>query len=316
MFEPVDDVEPAFLATADGQQVYYEVFGNPHGIPLVFLHGGPGSGASVHQRRLFDPDLFRAVIVDQRGCGRSRPLAEKDDASAGFNTTALLIEDLEAIRDALGVEAWVLAGFSWGSTLAFAYALAHPTRCRGLLAALVTTGSADEVRWLTEGVGRIFPREHERLVGAIPSDLAHLSCVDAYAEMLWGSDRERREAAAREWCRWEDAHVSLTPGHRPSARFEDPAFRLRFARLVTHYWRHACFLGEDEVLRRAGELEGTAVELVHGRYDVSSPLATAWRLHRAIASSTLTVLGESGHGDGDDFAPAVIAALARLATRP
>lgn len=311
MFAPVDEVRVGHLATADGHLVYYEAFGNPRGVPLVFLHGGPGSGASVNQRRLFDPDLFRVVIVDQRGSGRSRPRAEDDDASWSTNTTALLIEDLEAIREALGIGAWLLAGFSWGSTLAFAYALAHPARCRGVVAALVTTGSAREVRWLTEDVGRVFPREYERFVGAIPEDLAHLSNVDAYAEMLWGADVARREEAALEWCRWEDAHVSLAPGYRPSPRYDDPAFRLRFSRLVTHYWRHACFLGEDEILRRAPELDGLPVSLVHGRFDVSSPLETAWRLHHSIASSELAVLGESGHGDGDDFVPAVLAALER-----
>lgn len=311
MFEPVHAVQAASLATADGQHVYYEVFGNPRGIPLVFLHGGPGSGASVNQRRLFDPEVFRVVIVDQRGCGRSRPLAEEDDASGSLNTTPLLIEDLEAIREALGVDAWVLVGFSWGTTLAFAYALAHPERCRGIVAGLVTTGSAREVRWLTYDVGRIFPREYERFVGAIPGDLAHLSPVDAYASMLWGAGEERRGLAAREWCRWEDAHVSLAPGHRPNPRYDDPAFRLRFARLVTHYWRHDCFLGEDEILRRAGELDGMPVSLIHGRFDVSSPLETAWRLHRSLPSSELVVLGESGHGDGDDFVPAVLASLAR-----
>jgi proline iminopeptidase len=179
------------------------------------------------------------------------------------------------------------------------------------VAALVTTGSAREVRWLTEDVGRLFPRECDRFVGAIPDELRSLAPVDAYAEMLWGPEVAWRETAALEWCRWEDAHVSLAPGHRSSPRYDDPAFRLRFARLVTHYWRHACFLGEDEILRRAGELDGLPVSLIHGRHDVSSPLETAWLLHRSIPSSELVVLGESGHGDGEDFVPAVIASLGR-----
>jgi proline iminopeptidase len=312
VFPPVDAVDAETLVTADGHLVYYESFGNPDGVPIVFLHGGPGSGASVNQRRLLDPALFRAVIVDQRGTGRSRPLASDPGASRDTNTTQLLISDLEAIREHLGIERWVLAGFSWGTTLGLAYALAHRDRCRGLLLALVTTTSAREVRWITRDVGEIFPREYERFVAFIPDALRALPNVTAYAEMLWGSDVELAERAAVEWCRWEDAHVSLAPGHRPNPRYEDPEFRLRFARLVTHYWSHAAFVEEDALLLGSAELSGLPVILVHGRFDVSSPLSTAWRLHHAIDTSELHILDESGHGDGSDFMPTVLAALDRL----
>ena len=312
---PVATVQSYILETSDGHRVYYEAFGNPLGVPIVYLHGGPGSGASVNQRRLFDPDLFHVVMVDQRGSGRSRPLASEPDAVAATNTTQLLIEDLEAIRESLGFEDWLLAGFSWGTTLALAYAQAHPSRCRGLLAALVTTTSADEVRWITRDVGAIFPREYERFVTFIPEHLRDRPNVDAYAEMLWGDDASLEADAAVEWCRWEDAHVSLAPGHVSNARFEDPEFQLRFARLVTHYWRHAAFLGENELLRNASVLDGKPITLIHGRFDVSSPLATAWSLHRSISSSELIVLEESGHGDGDDFMPTVLGALQRLGRR-
>lgn len=188
MFPPVEAVQSSLLETSDGHSVYYEVFGNPLGVPIVFLHGGPGTGASVNQRRIFDPDVFHVVIVDQRGSGRSRPLASALDASPTTNTTQHLLHDLEAIRLILGLEDWLVAGFSWGTTLGLAYAQAYPSRCRGLLAALVTTTSAGEVRWITQDVGVIFPREYERFMNFIPEELRTLSNVDAYAEMLWGSD--------------------------------------------------------------------------------------------------------------------------------
>lgn len=307
------NVQTHTLHTTDGHDVYFEEFGNRRGVPLVLLHGGPGSGTSVNQRPFFDPALFRVVFVDQRGSGRSRPLAEEAGADPTTNTTHHLISDLEAIRERLAIDAWVLAGFSWGTTLALAYAESHPERCRGVMAALVTTTSAREVAWITDGVGVIFPREYERFVSHIPPALRQFRNVDAYATMLWGPDPDVAAAAAREWCAWEDAHVSLAPGHRPNPRFEDPAFRLRFARLVTHYWRHAAFLSEDQILRDAAILEGLPIHFIHGRFDVSSPLATAWHLHRAIASSELHVLDESGHGDGADFRPTCQDALRELA---
>lgn len=315
MFAPVETVSPRRLETSDGHSIYYETVGNPRGTPLLFLHGGPGSGTTVNQRRLFDPGLFWTVFVDQRGSGRSRPLADSPEADPATNTTHHLLADLEAIREELGLESWHVAGFSWGSTLALAYAQRHPSRCRGLLAALVTTTSADEVRWITRDVGVMFPREYERFVNFIPDRLRTWSNVDAYAEMLWGPDDVLARDAAVEWCRWEDAHLSLAPGHEPNPRFDDPEFRLRFARLVTHYWRHAAFLDEDQLLREAPVLDGLPVTLIHGRFDVSSPLVTAWRLHRAIPSSELFILEESGHGDGADFLPTVVRELGRLGRR-
>jgi proline iminopeptidase len=303
------------LTTADGHDVYFETFGNESGVPLLFLHGGPGSGCSVNQRRFFDGDTFRSVFIDQRGCGRSRPLAETvTDPST--NTTQHLIADCEAIRERLGIDRWVVAGFSWGTTLALAYAQAHPERCRGVMAALVTTTSAREVRWLTTDVGCLFPAEYEQFTTFIPAHLRHLSNVEAYGEMLWGPDADEQAAAAREWCLWEDTHVSLAPGHAHNDRYDDPVFRLRFARLVTHYWRHAAFLDDEQLIRHASTLEGIPISLIHGRYDVSSPIETAWRLHQAIGSSELLILDESGHGDGSDFRPTCQGALQRLAQAP
>lgn len=310
MIEPYDS---GMLNVSDEHEVYWECCGNPGGKPALYLHGGPGSGCTPGQRRLFDPDVYRAVLFDQRGSGRSRPLASEPNADLRTNTTQHLIADIEALRRHLDVENWTVLGMSWGTTLGLAYAQACPRRVNALVLALVTTTSRREVEWITRDVGRIFPREWDRFVGAVPDSRRHMPLVDAYATLLSDDDPGVREHAAREWCAWEDAHVSLAPGHRPNPRFEDPEFRLRFARLVTHYWRHAAFLEEDQLLRDAALLDGIPGVLIHGRYDVSSPLETALRLSQRWATGELHVLDDAGHGGGS-FLVVIGAALARFAT--
>jgi len=281
--------------------------------PRHFLHGGPGSGCSAGQRHFFDPGLYRAVLFDQRGSGRSRPLASSPDADLSTNTTAHLIADIEMLRVMLGVDRWTVLGLSWGTTLGLAYAEAHPQRVRAMVLGFVTTTSRREVQWITEDVARIFPREWDRFANAVPDHLRHLSLVDAYAAMLSDGDPAVRDQAASEWCAWEDAHVSLTPGHVPNPRFQDPDFRLLFARLVTHYWRHAAFLEEDQLIRDAPKLNGIPGVLIHGRYDVSSPPVTAWRLSRQWTTSRLHILDDAGHGGGNEFTPLVLGALKEFA---
>jgi proline iminopeptidase len=281
------------------------------GVLAQVLHGGPGTGCSAGQRRFFDPELYRIVLFDQRGCGRSQPDAA--GADLGTNTTGHLIADIEALREMLHVDRWTILGLSWGTTLGLAYAQTHPDRVRALVLGLVTTTSRREVQWITEGVGRIFPREWDRFAGAIPGQLRHMRLVDAYAHLLADPGANVREAAARAWCAWEDAHVSLAPGHTPNPRFDDPAFRLRFARLVTHYWRHAAFLEDDQLIRGAASLNGIPGVLIHGRYDVSSPLETAWGLSKRWTSARLHVLEDVGHGSGESFSPRVVGALNEFA---
>ena len=294
-------------------RVYWECCGNPNGTPALFLHGGPGSGCSTGQRRFFDPERYCAVLFDQRGCGRSRPLASASDADLGTNTTRHLIADIEALREMLRVDRWTVLGLSWGTTLGLAYAHAYPDRVRALVLGLVTTTSRPEVQWITEGVGRIFPQEWDKFASGVPVRLRHMRLVDAYATLLADTDPTVRENAARAWCAWEDAHVSLAPGHAPDPRFDDAAFRLRFARLVTHYWRHAAFLEDDQLIRDAAILNGIPGVLIHGRYDVSSPLDTAWRLSKAWTTSRLHVLDDAGHGGGETFLPLVVGALNEFA---
>ena len=312
-FPPIAPYASGMLDVGDGHEIYWECCGNPDGKPALFLHGGPGSGCSVNQRRFFDPERYRAVLFDQRGCGRSRPLAGEPGADLSANTTHHLIADIEALRRLLDVDRWTILGVSWGTTLALAYAETHPQRVHALLLGFVTNTTRREVEWITHDVGRIFPREWDRFAAAVPEELRHLPLVDAYAEMLFDPDPAVREHAAREWCAWEDAHVSLTPGHQPSPRYQDPEFRLRFARLVTHYWRHAAFLEEDQLIRNAPVLDGIPGFLIAGRYDVSGPLETAWRMSKRWTTGELHILDDAGHGGGDTFTPLVIDALARFA---
>ena len=314
-FPPIEPYDSGMLDVGDGHRVYWECCGNPDGKPALYLHGGPGSGCTPGQRRFFDPEAYRAVLFDQRGSGRSRPLASEPDADLSVNTTAHLIADIEALRRHHGVDSWTVLGLSWGTTLGLAYAQTHPDRVNALVLGAVTTTSRREVEWITRDVGRIFPREWDRFAGAVPERLQHLPLVDAYAELLLDRDPAVRDHAAREWCAWEDAHVSLTPGHKPNPRYEDPEFRLRFARLVTHYWRHAAFLDEDQLLRDAATLDGIPGALVHGLHDVSSPLETAWRLSRSWATSRLHVVADAGHGGGDTFLAPILGALAGFSRR-
>ncbi len=312
-FPIVEPFRTGMLEVGDGHSIYWECCGNPSGIPALFLHGGPGAGCSPGQRRFFDPDRFCAVLFDQRGSGRSRPLASSPSVDLATNTTGHLISDIEALRTMLAIERWTILGLSWGTTLGLAYAQRHVARVRAMVLGLVATTSRREVQWLTEDVSRIFPREWHEFIDAIPIELRALRPVDAYATMLACPDAAVRHQAARAWCKWEDAHVSLTPGHAPSPLFDDADFRLRFARLVTHYWRNAAFLEEEQLIRDAPLLNGIPGVLIHGRYDVSIPAETAWRLSRCWSTSRLHILEDAGHGGGTQFMPLILDALYEFA---
>ncbi|MEM9562150.1 MAG: prolyl aminopeptidase [Actinomycetota bacterium] len=300
------------LDVGDGHAVYWETVGRDDGVPVVYLHGGPGGGASPGIRRWFDPDVFLAVLFDQRGCGRSRPLAEEPDHDLSVQTTDHLIADLEALRSHLGVERWLVLGLSWGSTLALAYAQAHPDTVRGLVLGAVTTTSPEEVSWITTEVGAIFPEAWDEFAANVPAGLRDRPLVDAYGELLTDPDPAVVEAAALAWCRWEDVHVSLTPGYQSNPRFDDPAFRVRFAKLVTHYWRHHGFRSDRPLLAGAADLGDLPGVLIHGRLDVSGPLRTPWELAKVWPGAELTVMEDGGHG-GAELPKLCADALVRLA---
>ena len=200
-YPAAEPYETGRLGVGDGHTLYWETVGNPEGTPAVYLHGGPGSGCSLGARRNFDPDAYRAVLFDQRGCGRSRPLASEPDADLSTNTTDYLIADLEQLRKHLEIERWVVVGVSWGVTLGLVYAERYPERIIGLVLGAVTNGSRREVAWLTRDMGRIFPHEWERFAAAVPEAERGGDLSAAYARLLASSDPEVREHAALEWCR-------------------------------------------------------------------------------------------------------------------
>ncbi|SDJ20405.1 proline iminopeptidase [Lentzea albidocapillata subsp. violacea] len=304
--------ETGMLEVGDGHSLYWEVLGNPQGKPAVALHGGPGSGSSPRMRTLFDPDRYRVVLFDQRNAGRSTPPATDPVVDLSANTTQHLIADIEALRVHLGIERWLVEGGSWGVTLALAYAQAHPQRVTELVLAAVTDGTRRDTDWITRDMGRVFPREWERFRDGVPAGERDGDLAAAYSRLLHDPDPEVRATAAHEWCLWEDTHMSLAPDAEPFLSVAEPAFQLAFSRLVTHYWSHGCFLEEGQVLRDIKLLHGIPAVLIHGRYDVSAPLGTAWALHRAWPGSELVVLGDTGHGGGSMTA-AIIAATDRFA---
>lgn len=310
----VDPYDSGVLEVTDGHRLYWETVGTPTGTPAVYLHGGPGSGATPGARGYFDPTAFRAVLFDQRGCGRSRPLADSPDTDLSTNTTAHLVADIERLREHLGIERWVVVGVSWGVTLALAYAQEHPDRVLAMALGAVTSGSRVEIEWITRSMRRVFPREWERFVEPLPATDRDGNIAAAYARLLGDPDPAVREHAAERWCEWEDTHVSLVPGWSPSARYRDPFFRSVFARLVTHYWGNDCFLPDGLILDRMPVLAHIPAVLVHGRYDVSSPLDTAWELSRRWPGSRLVVLDDAGHGGGS-FVDHLVAAIDSFAER-
>jgi proline iminopeptidase len=314
VYPEIEPYERGALAVGDGHVLYWESCGNPGGKPAVVLHGGPGSGCSPGFRRYFDPAAYRVVLFDQRGCGRSRPHASDPAVDLATNTTAHLLEDIERVRTHLGVDRWLVFGGSWGTTLGLAYAERWPERVTEMVLASVVTTSRREVRWVTRDAGRYFPAQWARFRDGVPAADRDGDLISAYARLLHDPDPAVRERAALGWCAWEDTHVATRPDHRHDPRYDDPAFRMAFARLVTHYWRHAAWLEDGALLRDAGRLAGIPGVLVHGWLDLSGPVDVAWHLAQAWSDAELVVVDEAGHGVRDqEMADAVVAALDRFA---
>ncbi|MEV6369692.1 prolyl aminopeptidase [Micromonospora musae] len=309
MYPLVEPYAHGMLDVGDGQHLYWETCGNPQGVPAVVLHGGPGSGATPGWRRYFDPARYRVLLFDQRGCGRSRPDAADPHVDLSVNTTAHLIADIERLREHLDVDRWLVLGASWGSTLALAYAQRHPERVSAMVLFSVVTTSPGEVEWITREMGRIFPAEWARFRDGVPAADRDGDLADAYARLLADPDPAVRERAARDWCAWDDTHVRTVPGAGPDPRFEDPEFRMRSARLVTHYWRNAAFLPDGQLQRDAHRLAGVPGVLLHGRLDISSPPVIAWQLAQAWPDARLELVEAAGHGAGRGIGERVVAAL-------
>jgi proline iminopeptidase len=312
-YPPIEPYDHGMLDTGDGNLVYWEACGNPDGKPALVVHGGPGSGCSTGSRRSFDPARYRAILFDQRGCGRSTPHASDPAADMSRNTTGHLVADMEQLRRHLGIDRWLLFGGSWGSTLILAYAERYPDRVSEIVIPSVTTNRRSETDWLYRGVARFFPAEWERfLAGA--GDVGHDGeLVAAYARLMENPDPLVRAKAAVDWATWEDAVVSLEPSGKPDIYSDRPPAALQaFVRICAHYFSHGAWLEEGILLRNAGRLAGIPGVLIHGRLDLSCPLDTAWALARAWPGSRLTVIDDSGHRGSDSMHQHVYAAIDRF----
>ncbi|QFG70120.1 alpha/beta fold hydrolase [Ornithinimicrobium pratense] len=287
------------LTLRDGAQIYWETTGNPAGTPLLWLHGGPGTGLlSGGYKRAPDPKSWLIVGLDQRACGRSRPLANEPGFDLSTLQTPALIADLEELRQHLGIERWLVAGGSWGTTLAMAYGQAHPERVTGFVLTAVTDGSRGYVEWISESVERVFPEAweaYEAASGRAPGQ----RLLDAYVERLTDPNPRVRDAAAMAWCTWEDAHMSIPHRVAPDLASRDPQFREVYALQVAYSWANNAFLGEQGILDNIHRICHLPAVLIHGRLDISGPVGTARRLHRQWPGSQLVIVEHEGHGGPD-----------------
>jgi len=286
--------------------LYYEQSGNPEGVPAVYLHGGPGSPTSSRHRRLFDPDHYRIVLFEQRGVGRSSPLAETRD-----NTTWHLVADMERLREHLGIARWHVAGGSWGSTLALAYAQSHPDRCLSLSLRGIFLCSAEEIDWFLHGMGRFFPEAQAAFLAPIPR-AERGDLLAAFGRRLMDPDPAVHLPAAHAWADYEEACVSLLP-QPPAARDgESDGKALTLARLENHYFRHLGWLEPGQLLAGVEAIRAIPASIVQGRYDVICPPRAAHALAAAWPEAAFTIVPDAGHAVSE---PGITAALVAASDR-
>jgi proline iminopeptidase len=290
---PYPEIEPyayGHLDVGDGHQIYWERVGTPGAKPAVFLHGGPGGGLSPNQRRAFDPSRYDVLLFDQRGCGRSTP-----HASLEANTTWHLVEDIERLRQMVGVDKWLVFGGSWGSTLALAYAQRHTERVSELVLRGIFTLRKAELAWFyQEGASNVYPDKWEGYLAPIPPAERH-DLIAAYRRRLVGDDRAAQLQAAKAWAKWESETLTLLPDPSVSDGFADPEYALAFARIENHYFVHGGWMEEGQLIRNAGKLRDIRGVIVQGRYDMCTPAVTAWDLHRAWPEAEFHIVNDAGH---------------------
>ncbi len=273
--------------------MYWEQSGYPGGVPVLFLHGGPGAGATAIHRRFFDPSTFRVVIFDQRGAGRSRPRGALAD-----NTTQHLVEDIEELREHLEIEKFLLFGGSWGSTLALAYAQAYPDRCIGLVLRGIFLGTPHEIDWFLYGIRNVFPEAWRDFVAPLPEDERDDLLANFYRR-LTSDEPAEYQPAARAWSRYEGACSTLLPSPETVAAFGEDDMAYALARIETHYFVNDCFLDDDQLLDGVCKVEHLPCTIIQGRYDMICPIATAEALHRAWKGSEFIVVPDAGHSAMD-----------------
>jgi proline iminopeptidase len=290
LYPAIEPYQTGDLRVSPLHQLYFEQCGNPRGVPVLFVHGGPGGGCEPMQRRFFDPHAYRIVLFDQRGAGRSQPLAELTE-----NTTPHLIADIERLREHLRIDRWLVFGGSWGSTLSLAYAETHPDRVTGLILRGIFLCRPSEIQWFYQsGAHHIFPDLWEQYLAPIPEAERH-DLVRAYYRRLTSDDWELQLAAAKAWSTWEAGTSKLLISQELRDRFEQPDFALAFARIECHYFVHDSFLKPDQLLRDIDQIRHIPGVIIQGRYDVVCPARSAWDLHRAWPEAEFHVVPDAGH---------------------
>ncbi len=290
LYPELSTLEENLLKVGDLHQVYYEICGNPQGQPVVFVHGGPGSGCNPKQRRFFDPAHYRIVLIDQRGCGRSQPRG-----ATAQNTTADLVADMEAIRLHLGIAKWLVFGGSWGSTLALAYAVQHPDKVSGLILRGIFLSRASELQWFLGQVQSFFPEPWQALCAFLDPE-ERSDPLSAYEKRIFSDDPKRNVPAAISWNAYESSIMALLPMPAQAAQTIDGELELARARVQIHYIRHDCFVGKTDLLGQVKQrLAHIPTQIIQGRYDMVCPPVTAWELSRAMPHAEFHMVEDAGH---------------------
>lgn len=310
LYPPIEPYETGMLLAGDGHRLYWEQSGNPQGKPVVFLHGGPGGGTSAWHRRFFDPERYRIVLFDQRGCGRSTPHASEPGADLTYNTTWHLVADIELLRRNLGIERWQVFGGSWGSALALAYAESHPESVTEIVLRGVFTLRRHELEWFYEGgASAIFPDLWEDYLAEIPV-LERGRLIEAYHRRLFDPDPAVHRPAALAWTRWEASTLTLLPDAGTVGAMTHADTATAFARIENHFFVHGGWFREGQLIEDVGRIRHLPAVIVQGRYDVCTPIMTAWDLHRAWPEAEFVVVPDASHAASE---PGIAAAL-RAAT--
>jgi proline iminopeptidase len=291
LYPPIEPYDIGRLKVSPIHELYYEQAGNPNGKPVVFLHGGPGGGLIDDYRRYFNPEIYRVLLFDQRGSGKSTPHASIEE-----NTTWDLVADIERLRQHFGIERWMVFGGSWGSTLSLAYAETHPERVTELVLRGIFLCRPKEIQWFyQEGASWMFADVWEEFLNVIPEDERH-DMVSAYYRRLTSDDEKTRVQAARAWSIWEGSTSKLFFDSKSIERFADTEFALAFARIECHYFMNNCFFDTDNYLvENVGRISHIPCVIVQGRYDVVCPMTSAWDLHRAWPEADLRIIPDAGH---------------------
>jgi proline iminopeptidase len=309
LYPRIEPYETGRLDVGDGHSLYWELCGNPDGKPVVFLHGGPGAGISPDHRRQFNPDKYKILLFDQRGCGRSTPHASLEE-----NTTWHLVEDIEKLRQTAGVEKWMVFGGSWGSTLSLCYAVTHPRRVTELVLRGIFLFDKYELDWMYAkgGASQLYPDKWEEFIAPIPQD-EHGDLVGAYRKRLTGSDRDEQLLCAKAWSKWEAQIVTLIPNAQVVEEFTEDEKAIAIARIENHYMAHGGWLDEEQLLREASaKLNGIPGVIVQGRHDCCTPPAAAWALRKCWPEAKLEIVPDGGHLFNE---PGILDALIRATDR-